>query len=237
MKTEKKRIVVGEGISGIVYNDYGKRAVKIFNYQLKMEGGEIIRKLSIDERAHMYAPKLFDDPGTFSNAEKKRMRQLIANYYDELAVLKRLQGKPNIVQLIEPLDDGTRMLGFSMELVPDGTLENYVHCISAEEPTQRIETIDFISIQLMTGLNAIHAEGIAHLDIRPSNLLVRLVSEKYFIKICDFSNSYETIPETFNVVSASYRAPEIFNEEKWECMEDVKKADIWYFVYLRRLTH
>jgi len=80
-----------------------------------------------------------------------------------------------------------------------------------------------IFVDLMKGIQYLHQNGIAHLDIRPESLF--FCKEKK-LKICNFINS-EYIPENGQVScpygTNSYQAPEIFCKKPY-CAE---KADVW----------
>lgn len=77
--------------------------------------------------------------------------------------------------------------------------------------------------QLLTGLDAIHARGVAHRDLKPENLLLDSSNN---IKIVDFglSNTYKT-GEFLKTAcgSPSYAAPEMISGLSY----DPRSADLW----------
>jgi len=75
--------------------------------------------------------------------------------------------------------------------------------------------------QLIHGLEFLHSKGIAHMDIKPDNLLL---DENFELKITDFDLSYyEGDEETTGAGTQYYRAPELI---EGYC-EDPQSADIY----------
>jgi serine/threonine protein kinase len=80
------------------------------------------------------------------------------------------------------------------------------------------------AIEISRGLVAIHDHGIAHLDLKPDNILLGFDN---ILRISDFGNAVDVIPETYDVVTLDYRPPEVFGEIPWDDFGDVMKADVW----------
>lgn len=75
--------------------------------------------------------------------------------------------------------------------------------------------------QFIEGLEYLHQNGIAHLDIKPENLLI---GEDFVLKICDFDLSVvEGDDKIKGNGTESYRAPELMNR----CCRDPWAADIY----------
>jgi serine/threonine protein kinase len=75
--------------------------------------------------------------------------------------------------------------------------------------------------QLVEGLDYLHSNGIAHLDLKPENLLL---GEDFKLKITDFDHS-RRLGDTLHVQrgTQNFRAPEIIDRK----CKDLKAADIY----------
>lgn len=146
----------------------------------------------------------------------------------EVDIAGHLQGHPNVVKLegisfSNPFDE-------PLSPSPHGTREDSLFLLF------ECADIDFydilykhefnpslykkIIVQLLLGLEFIHAKNIIHRDIKPSNILYSQGQVKY----CDFGLSkHHNIqnPNTPKVVTSWYRSPEAFSGNY------DKKADVW----------
>lgn len=88
-------------------------------------------------------------------------------------------------------------------------------------------TIKQISIQLLTGLQTLHKNGIIHCNLKPSNILI---DEYGNVKICDFKKSLKVstmqmsdIKKNKTAMTPCYTAPELFQEDGKYSF----KSDLW----------
>lgn len=87
---------------------------------------------------------------------------------------------------------------------------------------------DCFFLQLMRGVEYIHAMGVAHRDLKPENLLL---TASVSLKIADFGNgecfrlAWETEVHTITGMggSAPYSAPEEYTDDEF----DPRAADVW----------
>jgi len=105
-----------------------------------------------------------------------------------------------------------------MELAPFG---DYFDLIITNKVFLEEKLVRTYFHQLIAGLEYLHARNIAHLDIKPENLLIGL---DYQLKITDFDHSVlNSKPLVSSKGTLFYRAPEIYQEK----CEDYKAADIY----------
>jgi len=134
-----------------------------------------------------------------------RLRQSI---FHEAAVLRRLGPHANIVPLIHVHDKGL-ILGLATsdlsQLLARGKLD--------------AEIAQGIFRQVVDAIAHCHTNGVYHLDIKPSNILVDQTAEATTIKLCDFGGSVQkTNPQdalTGTVGSIPFMAPEVLASESW----------------------
>ena len=84
--------------------------------------------------------------------------------------------------------------------------------------------VKLFTFQMFSALNYLHARGIAHRDIKPTNLLVN--AQKGLLKICDFGAAKHLLPNDLSVAyicSRYYRAPELI----LGCTSYTTSVDIW----------
>jgi len=147
----------------------------------------------------------------------------------ELDMLTLLKGHPFIVELMgvcfkNPFTgDGRPMTPVDEE--KRGMMDDTVHFVMEYVPTPlprliRSTTLYYtmymaklLSLQLLIGLEWMHARGVAHRDLKTPNLLVSLdAAEGPRLRICDFGMSHVVpsgTPPTPSVTTSWYRSPEI----------------------------
>jgi len=87
-----------------------------------------------------------------------------------------------------------------------------------------------IAIQIIEGLQYLHSNNIVHLDIKPSNILIKTDGTTSDIKValCDFSLSYNVIVDPLDICATRwYRPPEMFFGHRYADIESAKRVDIW----------
>ncbi|KJZ78971.1 hypothetical protein HIM_01744 [Hirsutella minnesotensis 3608] len=143
---------------------------------------------------------------------------------EEIAIMKKLN-HPNLVQLIEVLDDPEEdSLYMVLEMCKKGVVMN----IDLDDDTQPYddETCRCWFRDLILGIEYLHAQGVIHRDIKPDNLLL---SQDDVLKIVDFgvSEMFEKQNDMVTAKSAgspAFLAPELCDRHRGL---SGKAADIW----------
>ncbi len=110
-------------------------------------------------------------------------------FLKEVAVMKRLSGKPNIVTVYDGIvskgKDGKEKMYLMMEMLPGGDVEGLLKK-QESRGALGIEARKLIVKQALTGLKAVHDEGIIHRDIKPENLMMTADGT---VKLVDFGTA------------------------------------------------
>jgi len=153
--------------------------------------------------------------------ERKRIAELQAKkcLMQEVSILKRLNGHPNIIQLYEVIET-TAHLVLVMEFAAGGDLLRYVR--QRRKLTE--ECAQGLFKQLLSGIGHIHAMGVVHRDIKLENLLLDAFG---CLKIADFGVAVVVEPLNRRLHehcgTPSYIAPEILMELGYEG----QPVDVW----------
>ncbi|KAI7831111.1 kinase-like domain-containing protein [Gamsiella multidivaricata] len=140
----------------------------------------------------------------------------------ELQLLHDLVNLPNIIQLQDSFvnDNGDTVLVLPMLKRFDCHAVNHSLCSIRKTTTQ-----------ILTGLAAVHAKNIVHLDINPSNLMV--THAKKDVVIIDFGLSMtvdrackDSKPQVPACGTTGYIAPEVLNPHFYEA-HDPTAADLY----------
>ncbi|KAG0229323.1 hypothetical protein BGX31_006254 [Mortierella sp. GBA43] len=138
----------------------------------------------------------------------------------ELQLLRKLGSLPNVIQLQDSFvnDNGDTVLVLPM-------LKKFeCHAVNKSLCSVRKATK-----QILTGLSAVHAKNIAHLDINPSNLMVTHTNKDVVIIDFGLSMSIDRSCEKPQIPACGttgYIAPEILHPHFYEA-QDPTLADIY----------
>ena len=112
-----------------------------------------------------------------------------------------------------------------MELIDGETLQSHIH----EKGPLPAKEITELSIQVVQGLAAAHKQGLVHLDVKPSNILLERVSDGTRAKLTDFGlalyidDAGQVVPEAV-LGTPAYMSPEQAKGEKID-----QRADLFSF--------
>jgi hypothetical protein len=148
--------------------------------------------------------------GNLTNSE------FIAKHTNEIEAMRRLS-HPNIVQFQDVFLHDSQ-IWLCMEYCDGGTLENLYQEVYLTEAE-----IGYFIRQICIGLNYLHIQQLAHLDIKSENILLNLNGG---IKIADFGLVREVAADketlTSMVGTSYWMAPEVIQRKPYG-----QKVDIW----------
>jgi eukaryotic-like serine/threonine-protein kinase len=135
----------------------------------------------------------------------------------EALAAARLSGNPSIVTVFDVAEHEGRPM-IVMELLPGGSLEQR---IAGKAPLPPEEVLSWLD-QAATALDAAHAAGIVHRDVKPGNLLF---DERGHVKVADFGIASATGLDSFThtgtiLGTAGYLSPEQARGERASAASD-----------------
>lgn len=139
----------------------------------------------------------------------------LCKYYD-VEVLSNM----NVFGEMERIEVGI------MEYIDSGDLQTYTRTNPAH--------VDKLLIDVLRGLHYLHRHGIAHRDLKPQNILVKMVDGEPVSKITDFGISKLMASDDSNssalLGTIEYMAPEQFNPTKYGVNGRITtNLDMWSF--------
>ncbi|KAF4433168.1 hypothetical protein F53441_13769 [Fusarium austroafricanum] len=138
-------------------------------------------------------------------------------------------------------------LYMAMEYFPEGDLYTYI-CDHEQLPEKECSQI---TSQILSGLALMHAEGFAHRDVKPQNILIHRhpygpLPDLWWVKLTDFGiskrSSTDATLTTFIPGTFLYMAPELFrSDSQGPLATDYRMADVWavgvtaFFILTKRV--
>ncbi|KAK4239972.1 kinase-like domain-containing protein [Achaetomium macrosporum] len=225
---------IGRGSYGAVHlatdqfgNEYAVKAFSKTRLRKRVQS-EILRhgprhSRRLPRAAGFGAP---DAPITgFSDERAKEAKDALYLIREEVAIMKKLN-HPNLVQLIEVLDDPEEdTLYMVLEMCKKGVVMKVGLGESATPYPE--ETCRYWFRDLILGIEYLHSQGVVHRDIKPDNLLL---TDDDVLKIVDFgvSEMFEKAKDmrtTKSAGSPAFLPPELCVAKHGDVSG--KAADIW----------
>ena len=185
-----------------------------------LEPGEIIseryrikRLIGTGGMAAVYLAKDLSQPSKLLalkmlHKEFSRDKNYVERFVREAKLMHHVSD-PNVVKTFDIGADGSDIY-FTMEYVSGENLAERL-----EDGFLNVGEIARIAKQIITGLEAIHCEGIVHRDVKPGNVLISTSGD---VKIGDFGiareNSSHLTTDTQRLGSLAYIAPDIWTGAK-----------------------
>lgn len=181
-----------------------------------------VRRCRHRKTGHQYAAKYL----------KKRRRSTDLRYeiLHEVAVLHACAQCPRIVNLYQVFETAHEMI-LILELAPGGELQMLLD--KDEIPEER--TVKRFMRQILDGLEFLHSVNVAHLDIKPQNLVLTSEFPGCDVKLCDFGIS-RYIGDNGDIReilgTPDYVAPEVLNYEAISLATDMWSVGVLLYVLL-----
>lgn len=192
------------------------------NYQLLEEIGKgqfaIVRKCQEIKTRALYAAKIM---------RKRRVARGVAaaDIAREAGLLARLR-HPNIVSLYKVIDTGTTVV-LLLELITGGELFHWT-------PSGESEAAHVVR-QVLMALSHLHSHQVAHLDIKPENILLSTPPPMPSIKLIDLGLSHRLVPGSEHRAlfgTPEFVAPEIVNYEPLSLGTDLWAVGVLTYILL-----
>ncbi|GAB6027126.1 hypothetical protein CHUAL_013860 [Chamberlinius hualienensis] len=163
---------------------------------------------------------------------RKRRRAMDVRHeiIHEIAVLEMCGACDYIVKLHEVYETSTEMV-LVLELASGGEVQRLI------DEDEVLEEKDVVRLmrQILEGLSFLHDRNIAHLDIKPQNLLLTSTYPKCDVKLCDFGIS-RVIKKGIEIReimgTPDYVAPEVLNYEPISLPTDMWSVGVLTYVLL-----
>ncbi len=144
--------------------------------------------------------------------------RITANVDDPILEIKALRKfrHPNIVRVLNSFDDG-RCIWSVLEWCPRGCVYDFV----TQDSLYRRELVKPIFHDIVKALGFLHARNVAHMDVKPENLLL---TQDWRVKVCDFGFVVDIRQTRWaSRGTRQYMAPEVYNGQSYQPTQ----ADAW----------
>ncbi len=145
--------------------------------------------------------------------------EFLKMFREEAGALIALPQHPNLAHFVT-FDAGSKPKPILvMELVDGTTLERVLEARGLDMP-RALRALD----DMLSGLSAMHAVGVAHLDVKPSNVVLRRGEEAVLV---DFGLAGRHLRP--GCATGPYGAPEVWGALDGEATDSPAKADVYAF--------
>lgn len=152
----------------------------------------------------------------------KMYREKDADQFEaEKDSLALLNGSPWIVTVF---DVGN--LEITMKYYPRGDLFGFIERLNTANESVPVAQVKRFAQELLQAIDVCHSKGIAHMDIKPDNILI---TEDGRILLTDFGMAARNRFETNQRGTVMYMAPEVYLPRFEGHQYNVFNADVWSF--------
>lgn len=162
--------------------------------------------------------------------KRRRAQELRAEALHEVAVLDAAANCSRLVSLHQVFETNTEMV-LVLELAPGGELQMILDRDEVPEERQVARLLK----QILDGIAFLHSLNVAHLDIKPQNLVLTGEFPDCDVKLCDFGISrYISHGADIREIlgTPDYVAPEVLNYEPISLATDMWSIGVLLYVLL-----
>ncbi|XP_013777898.2 serine/threonine-protein kinase 17B-like [Limulus polyphemus] len=162
--------------------------------------------------------------------KRRRAADIRHEIMHEMYVLKLSENCPHIIHLHEVYETATEV-NLVLELAAGGELQRV---LEDQEVIAEMEAARLMR-QILEGVAFLHHNNIAHLDIKPQNLLLTSALPQYDVKLCDFGISRLILKgsEIREILGTpDYVSPEILQYEPISLATDMWSIGVLAYVLL-----
>uniref|UniRef100_A0A6P7FBF8 non-specific serine/threonine protein kinase n=1 Tax=Diabrotica virgifera virgifera TaxID=50390 RepID=A0A6P7FBF8_DIAVI len=162
--------------------------------------------------------------------KRRRNQDQMKEIIHEIAVLMQCKMTNRVIRLHEVYESITEMV-LVLELAAGGELQHILdggQCLGEVEARKAMK-------QILEGVAYLHDKNIAHLDLKPQNLLLSVQDCCDDIKLCDFGISKALMPGVAVreiLGTADYVAPEVLSYEPIGLSTDIWSVGVLAYVLL-----
>ncbi|CEO97927.1 Protein kinase domain-containing protein [Plasmodiophora brassicae] len=156
-----------------------------------------------------------------------KMTEVTDDAANEVVIMKHVPDHQNIIGFLDSAIDVNEKFGMliAMEYAPNGALDDKLprgrKNICGWSDKQAREYF----VQILTGVEFLHKNGVAHLDLKPDNIMLGRDGR---VKIIDFGLAVKhdgNLIDPTNKGTADYRPPEALSKKK--VLTSGEKFDVW----------
>ncbi|XP_050312543.1 death-associated protein kinase related-like [Anthonomus grandis grandis] len=185
-----------------------------------------VRRVVHKQNGTQYAAKVIK--------KRRRNKDQIKEIVHEIIVLLQCASTNRIIGLHEVYESVTEII-LILELAAGGDLQHLLdsgQCLAEAEARKAM-------IQILEGVLYLHTRNIAHLDLKPQNVLLSEQESYEELKLCDFGTSRVIQPKVALreiVGTVDYVSPEVLSYEPISLATDIWSIGVLAYVILSGLS-
>jgi len=192
---------------------------------------QLIRKIGIGSHATVWQANQLSTGQTVAIKQSKFNKggQLLKRTYREIKLLQHFKSYEGTVNIYDLVTNNTKDNFNSVFIVLEYCETDLQKFLSYT--ALNFDLVKNFSYQLVCALKVLHEANVIHRDLKPQNILIKCIDNKYILKLCDFGTVRAELTKIkdlrrttlVDVTTVYYLAPEgILNKECYS-----NSVDIW----------